>query len=305
MNTNRGNNISQTVQITMGGRHAAETAPCLVISHGRDIGRRFTLSKERMTLGRSPEADIVLQDDGVSRQHCCIESMDGQYRIRDLGSRNGTFINASPIQESILPPGGHVQIGQTIFYLAFKNPSEIAFEDNLVQNVATDALTGIANRHTFVWRAAEELSFSRRTAHAVALVMADVDSMELINDRHGQAGGDSVLAGIAKLVAAQKRREDILGRFGGDEFVLMPRGNLTQKTAHLLCERIRKSVAAHAFEHEGQPIAVTLSLGLCYLAAGEDRPIDDVLALADKALSRAKANGRNRIESEILDQAPR
>ena len=305
MDMNRGNSISQTVQINVEHAETPNAAPCLVVSHGRDIGRRFTLSKERTMLGRSPDADIVLQDDGVSRQHCHIDQTEGQFRVRDLGSRNGTFIDARPIQEAILPSGSVMQIGQTVLYLAFKDPAEIAFEDNLVQNATVDPLTGIANQRTFLRRASEELSFARRTAHTIVAAMADVDNLATINEKHGQAGGDYALSVIAKLFAAQKRREDILGRLAGDEFGLMPRGSLNLRTSTMLCERIRKSVDAHTFEHKGQRFAVTLSLGICHVAAGEERTIDEVLALADKALSRAKAKGRNRIESEIVGQLER
>ncbi|MDV2114837.1 sensor domain-containing diguanylate cyclase [Alcaligenes faecalis] len=156
----------------------------------------------------------------------------------------------------------------------------------LYQQGATDPLTGTMNRRGLD-AALEEMTEAEQS---VAVVMIDIDHFKTVNDRFGHAAGDEVLKAIAELIMAQVRREDVVARLGGEEFVLvLPEVGLD--AAGEFAERLRLAVANTAFEAVE---SVTVSLGVaCYPAHGND--LYETLALADAALYRAKADGRNRV----------
>lgn len=156
----------------------------------------------------------------------------------------------------------------------------------LYQQGATDPLTGTMNRRGLD-AALEEMTDAEQS---VAVVMIDVDHFKAVNDRFGHAVGDEVLKAIAELIMTQARREDVVARLGGEEFVLvLPETGL--EAAGQFAERLRRAVAQTVFETVG---SVTVSLGVaCYPEHGND--LYEALALADAALYRAKADGRNRV----------
>lgn len=151
----------------------------------------------------------------------------------------------------------------------------------------TDPLTGAVNRRgldTAMERMMEE-------ARNAAVVMVDIDHFKAVNDKHGHAVGDEILKAITASLMAEARREDVVARMGGEEFViLLPDTDVGP--AKRFAERLRSTVEQTAFEKVG---SVTISVGVaCYPAHGTD--IHDSLALADAALYRAKADGRNRVQ---------
>lgn len=148
----------------------------------------------------------------------------------------------------------------------------------------TDPLTGVVNRRGLD-TAIEKLM---EAAQNVAVVMVDVDNFKSVNDKHGHAVGDEVLKTITGLIMAEARREDVVARMGGEEFViLLPETGLDP--ARRFAERLRSAVEQAHFDNVGN---LTISLGVaCYPAHGAD--VNDSLVLADAALYRAKAAGRN------------
>jgi diguanylate cyclase (GGDEF)-like protein len=121
--------------------------------------------------------------------------------------------------------------------------------------------------------------------------MFDVDLFKNLNDRFGHLAGDQVLKGIAAVVAAQVRREELLARYGGDELaIVLP--ETTVESAALFCERIRSAVERATFDYDGEPLTATISLGVAALDAS-DSPAS-LIARADAHLYRAKEDGRNR-----------
>lgn len=154
----------------------------------------------------------------------------------------------------------------------------------LQQEGITDPLTGVANRRGLA-TAVEKLM---EAAQSVAVVMVDVDHFKLVNDKYGHAVGDEVLKTIAVLIMAEARREDVVARMGGEEFVILLPGTGLDP-ARRFAERLRSTVEQTHFENAGN---VTISLGVaCYPAHGAD--VNDSLDSADAALYRAKAAGRN------------
>ena len=130
--------------------------------------------------------------------------------------------------------------------------------------------------------------------------MIDIDHFKSINDTHGHACGDEALRSVVRALQSMLRTTDILGRFGGEEFlVLLP--ELDEQGALIAAERLRAKVAANVVEFEGKRLSPTISLGLALHAADETG--DRLIARADEALYAAKRNGRNRVELAVSESA--
>lgn len=157
----------------------------------------------------------------------------------------------------------------------------------------TDPLTGLMNRRAFLAALELERARSLRHAYALSLLLLDVDHFKSINDKRGHAGGDCVLSWLARLLQQQARKVDIVGRWGGEEFVVALSG-AGEAGAEVAAERIRAAVQAMVVKDEdSQEIHVTISIGACCLVAGETA--EQLIDRADQAMYRAKAGGRNRV----------
>jgi diguanylate cyclase len=158
----------------------------------------------------------------------------------------------------------------------------------------TDGLSGLLNRSHWESVVAEEFARARRSARPLALVMLDVDHFKSINDRFGHPVGDEAIRRVAGLVRASIRASDVAGRYGGEEFcVLLPDTSL--EDAHVVAERIRRTIESASIEAAGHAIRCTVSLGVAVADIGA--PVADPqpwIERADRALYRAKAEGRNR-----------
>lgn len=158
-----------------------------------------------------------------------------------------------------------------------------------------DALTGLWNRGAILKLLADELDRGRRDRTAVGVVMLDVDHFKRINDGHGHLAGDAVLRALAGEMNAVVRRYDRVGRYGGEEFLVVLPG-CEEPRLRALCERLRAAVADAPVTYEGQRIAVTVSIGAAVAVPAADATPDTFLRAADLALYRAKNAGRNRVE---------
>ncbi len=157
----------------------------------------------------------------------------------------------------------------------------------------TDPLTGVFNRRTFEELAEREIARARRSGGDLSLLMIDLDHFKRINDRYGHPAGDAVLRRFVALVRNCLRKEDLLVRYGGEEFcVLLPA--TAGANALALAERIRALVADTPLAVEGKAISITVSIGIATHGGKADAPIDDLLRRADHAMYRAKNEGRNR-----------
>jgi two-component system, cell cycle response regulator len=165
----------------------------------------------------------------------------------------------------------------------------------VLQREAThDRLTGVWNRGRVLDELARELRRHRRELSSLAVIMADVDHFKAINDTHGHAAGDAVLQQVAKRMRANLRNSDSLGRYGGEEFLMvLPYADVNG--AREVAERVRAAIAATPIAAGGSSVEVTMSLGVgC--AVGSSLPAEALLQAADQALYRAKLHGRNRVE---------
>lgn len=159
-----------------------------------------------------------------------------------------------------------------------------------------DALTGLLNRGAMDELLGAEARRAARLGEPFSLLMIDVDHFKSINDDQGHAAGDRALQHLATLLTAQMRDIDRVGRWGGEEFVVMMPGTRLADAA-ALAERLRARAEAMPLRWEECALPVTLSVGVAQWRAGDESPAA-MLLRADAALYRAKAGGRNRIELE-------
>ena len=172
--------------------------------------------------------------------------------------------------------------------------------ERLTQIGLTDALTNVSNRRYVEQRMLEEIGRARRQHYGIACMYLDIDHFKSINDKHGHQGGDEVLKEVAKRIKAELRLSDTLGRFGGEEFVVLL-VNTNHQDAKLVAERIRKSIESKPYLLTMTGLCeVTISIGIATLSddhnQGEiDNAAKALLARADLALYAAKESGRNRV----------
>ncbi|MCA1862183.1 sensor domain-containing diguanylate cyclase [Janthinobacterium sp. HSC-3S05] len=166
----------------------------------------------------------------------------------------------------------------------------------------TDSLTGVYNRRYIDRRLLEEIARARRQNYCISCMYIDIDHFKLVNDTYGHQGGDEVLREVATRIRTELRRSDALGRFGGEEFVvLLIDADLDSAT--FVAERIRASIAGTMFDLPGSAQAWgSVSIGVASLEADAALlPIETVaqqlVAHADQALYQAKADGRNKVVS--------
>jgi diguanylate cyclase len=161
------------------------------------------------------------------------------------------------------------------------------------QKALIDPLTGLPNRAAWSERLEYEIGQWQQHGNTLMLAMLDLDHFKRINDNYGHLAGDKVLKIIASVLRKRLRPTDFIARFGGEEFVLLMPSTVPANGMKLL-ETLRASIEACPFHFKGEPVTITLSIGLAAFRAGEHG--DAVLKRADQALYRAKNAGRNRVE---------
>jgi len=162
--------------------------------------------------------------------------------------------------------------------------------ERLREMAETDALTGLANRRRCVERIEHELARAKRTSRPLCLMICDVDHFKAVNDTHGHNAGDEVLRAVAKELEARVRTVDLVGRWGGEEFVVvLPEAPLAG--GRLVAERLRRAVESLTFA--GPLEGVTISAGV--VECDPALPLDALVQRADECLYEAKAKGRNRV----------
>jgi diguanylate cyclase (GGDEF)-like protein len=167
---------------------------------------------------------------------------------------------------------------------------------------ALDSLTGLWNHAAILEILEHELARARREKHAVGVVMGDLDHFKRINDNYGHLAGDNVLRETARRLRSVLRQYDAIGRYGGEEFLIILPG-CDGQLALRLAERLRDSVRRMELSFGGQPIGVSISLGVSASTAPEPASATAVLHAADTALYRAKHAGRDRVELETPSNA--
>ena len=276
--------------------------PYLVIFIGNDSGKRHKLRLGTMSVGRSPQADIILNDKRVSRSHCSITWLDNIITIEDKESRNGTYVDSQKVNHVILTPGVPIQLGNSVMKIEYKNETEIQYEQSLIYKASIDALTRLFNRDHFTSLVLKEIAHDRTHQLPTGIIMIDIDDFKRVNDTYGHGVGDFVLVKIADVIKGEMRTEDLFCRYGGEEFLIFPRGEIETESIFSLCERIRKAVKEFEFRHSEAYVRLTISIGFHLGKPNNGNAksfLNDLIDKADKALYIAKKKGKNRIECMI------
>lgn len=170
----------------------------------------------------------------------------------------------------------------------------LELQDQLVAQATHDSLTGLLNREAILDVLNTETARALRTKNELAVIMADIDHFKSVNDEHGHLAGDTVLREVAKGMSGSVRAYDAVGRYGGEEFlIVVPGCNLTE--ASQLAERLRNNVRNVAVQAPGVSIPITLSFGVADVSVCHNSV--DLLRSADEALYAAKKSGRDRVEA--------
>jgi two-component system, cell cycle response regulator len=269
---------------------------CLVVIYGLELGKKFDLNRPQIIVGRSSKAEIQIDQEAVSRNHCKIINTGNAIMLRDMGSTNGTYVNDEMIDEHVLRDGDFVKVGHCIFKFLSGNNIENAYHEEIYRLTTVDGLTQAFNRRYFIETLEREIGRTRRYKRDLSLIMVDIDRFKGVNDSFGHLAGDHVLKQLASLLRTQLRREDVLARYGGEEFAIaLP--EIDRNAAMQLAEKIRKLVEVAEFKFEDAIIPITVSIGVASLR----EEVEDALGLikhGDDALSAAKQSGRNCVVNE-------
>lgn len=268
--------------------------PCLVVIDGPRLGQCLHVHEVPAVIGRSPEADFQIEHASVSREHCSVWREGSEVYVRDLGSKNGTYVNdvrASKAAE--LGEGTHVALGEVVLKFVLGGTLEARYHEALYELATLDSLTQLNNRREFRDSLHEAVLRLKEHDESLSVAIFDLDHFKQINDILGHADGDAVLRRMAATLREKLRSGDVAGRLGGDEFAVLLR-DADAQIAFEWCEDLRASMQGMGLEDRGLPEPVSISIGLATWTP-EMESGRELLRLADMALLRAKDQGRNRV----------
>lgn len=217
-----------------------------------------------------------------------VQSWRGATALLD-GADAARFLVGGLVMGVLLVSAMVAQVCITVAYLLL---STERVRGELEALASRDTLSGVLNRRGFHELATPLLALARRRAEPVALAVIDLDDFKAVNDLGGHALGDAVIARLGRVLATECRAEDLVARFGGEEFVvLMPMTDA--EGAHRLMERLRLAIASQRLGEAPTVVGVTASIGLA--VAGGAAEFEALYRRADDALYRAKAGGKDQV----------
>src|SRR6185503_10172455 len=184
--TDTGRNKTVVTAISKISDRPVAKEACLVVIYGLELGKKFNLNRPQIIIGRSSKADIQIDQEAVSRNHCKIINTGNAIMLRDMGSTNGTYVNDEMIDEYVLRDGDFIKVGRY-----------------------------------FVETLEREIGRALRYRRDLSLIMFDIDRFKGVNDSFGHLAGDHVLKHLASVIKTRIRREDVLARYGGEEFAIV------------------------------------------------------------------------------------
>lgn len=285
----------------------SQTGPTLVptvqVIEGPRVGslHRFKpLEENTLTIGRTGDAQFVLAHPTLSRLHAKFTWMkvgaDWHMLVEDLKSTNGTTVNGNRIDSVFLNEGDRIGLGDALLRYQMLSANELAERDRLVAKATKaeiDPLTGLGTRHYMEDTVPKLFAECEARGLPLSLCLLDLDHFKRVNDTLGHQAGDEVLKAASGVISRQCRASDIAIRFGGEEMmVFLPGSNVSG--ARLVAERIRCAIAAYNTKDISPTVKMSVSIGVAQRL--KDETLAGLTRRADKALYRAKHNGRNRVE---------
>ena len=274
------------------------TNAVLVELQGARPGAVFRIETPTTVIGRSSRAEVSLTDATVSWEHARLHFDGGVVLAEDLSSRNGTFVNERRIvQPTPLVDGDYLGVGggSTLFKFSMMDEFEEGVLRMLFELAQRDTLTGLYNRRYFDDRLSSEFLFAQRHDTSLGFLFIDIDRFKRINDTRGHPMGDAVLRLVARSIEKMMRPEDVLCRYGGEEFTVLVRAT-SRRNLEILGTRICHRIQALAFVLSSQGLGVTVSVGIsCMDSNKRFDSAEMMVAAADEALYEAKSGGGNRV----------
>lgn len=267
----------------------------LVQLHPLDLERtRIKVAGPRMVLGRGEQCEICFDDHSISRQHAEIVLTPTGFAIGDLGSTNGIAVNDQPVSRTPLRSGDRLRLGQRVFRFLADGDEESKYHETVYGMMTRDGLTGAFNKRYLLECLDREIARSQRHSRPLALILLDIDRFKSVNDTWGHLVGDDVLRELAARLGKTLRSDEVLARFGGEEFAIVAT-ECDPTAARELAERCRRAIADSPFATTAGPLEITISLGLAAPPVGQPLERSSLLATADARLYESKRNGRNQV----------
>ncbi len=252
-------------------------------------------SREEL-LGKLSFIDLVaeydrprLLDYHYRRRNTC-DALPSQYEFSWL-HKNGDIRQV--LNTMTMIPGTQQSIASLIDITEQKR-----LEIELRTMATIDYLTGIYNRRTIMEIGNTEFERAKRYLQPLSVLMLDIDHFKMVNDRHGHAGGDQALCDMVNTCKESLRTHDILGRMGGEEFLVILPHTSVEETL-IVANRLRQNISDTIINYAGSSFSITVSIGLSEIGI-LDSTIEMAINRADHALYKAKQNGRNRVELDLL-----
>ena len=289
-----------------GAEHSriTERRPVLIALGGELLATPIPLDLAEVTLGRALDAHVRINDQKASRLHACIStevdpnSGTTVFKVKDLGSTNGTRVNGRRITEAVLNHGDKVLVGNQLFRFELLDEIDRAFHQQIHRLLGHDELTGLLSSKSFFTELRREAARAEELSQPFCVLMMDLDHFKSVNDNYGHMVGNRTLQDIGVIIKSALRTGDVAARFGGEEFAafLLDADYLQGLVA---AERVRRGVEEAVFSaapEAAHPSAtrfhLTVSIGVACFPDDDRDPIR-LVELADSALYRAKRNGRN------------
>ena len=254
----------------------------------------ITFGEQPFVVGRDPKCDLTISEQPVSRQHAKFERTADGFSVTDLGSTNGTWVNGKRIESQMLRSGNRVRIGGRIFKFIATDQLEAHYHEAVYSMITQDSLTNVWNKRYLIETLTRELKRRQRTGRALTLMLLDLDFFKKVNDTYGHLVGDDLLRQAANRLRDSIREEDILARFGGEEFCIVL-SETSAEDARICAERCLKAISEEPFPTAAGDIQSSISIGIG--EATGSMTCDQLIKLADDNLYQAKQQGRNRFQA--------
>lgn len=247
------------------------------------------------TIGRDKAADCFVQLDSVSRQHAKIERQEtGVFRLTDLESTNGTFVNDVQVREWDLGPNDMIRCGGAILKVLPADDLEAQYHEVAYMMMTHDSMTGIFNRQYFDDMLKREAAAAARYKKSLSVLILDLDHFKAINDLHGHLAGDEILREFSRRVTNTMRTEVVFARLGGEEFgVILLEAEAGE--ARVVAERIRMAVSSRKFSLANGMAPISVSIGIATTCGSKPVTAAELMQEADNNLYEAKRTGRDRV----------
>jgi len=273
--------------------------PTLLVLRGKNIGEEYVMRERHVTIGRTLENDVFINDPKISRRHARIiveqteEERPPKCVVVDLGSTNGIRVNDQRVKEIALNEGDKLSVGDTILRFNYQDVVDLRYQSQIKQLINIDNLTKLFTKRAFDIKFEQDLLHAKNNKEEISVFMMDLDHFKKVNDEHDHLVGSLVLHEVGLIIKRVCDPHGISGRYGGEEFVsYFPR--LSKRKARALAERVRMAIADHLFVKGATELHITISIGISTYPEDGDTP-EMLVMKADHALYQAKKNGRDRV----------